>query len=148
MLQVIFEKAHKDAKMPTKATSGSACWDVYSVEDAYLEVGKVTIVDLGFRVKIPVGYEIVVRPRSGLAFKHGITIANSPGTVDSDYRGEMKVALVVFDKFYNNGCCFKVSKGDRIAQMALKKLEEYEFVEGIVDNDTDRGVGGFGSTGK
>lgn len=165
MLQIIFEKMHKDAIMPMKATSDSACFDVYSVEDAFIRFGKVTVVDLGFRIKIPIGYEIVVRPRSGLAFKHGITIVNSPGTVDEDFRGCMKIALTSVNKYhqpdiYNKGYTkdgslyftedkpFKISKGDRIAQIALKKVEEYEFVEGIVETNTERAEGGFGSTGK
>jgi dUTP pyrophosphatase len=158
MLQVIFEKVHPAAIMPTKATPGAACWDVYSVEDATVQFGKVTIVDLGFKVQIPPGYEIVIRPRSGLAFKNGITIVNAPGTIDSDYRGLMKVVLT---KVHNETIkvispmgasimvtdYFSIKKGDRIAQIALKKLEEYEFIDGVVD-DTQRGEGGFGSTGR
>jgi len=167
MLQVIFEKVHPAAIIPTKATPGAACWDVYSVEDATVEFGKVTIVDCGFKVKIPQGYEIVVRPRSGLAFKHGITIVNSPGTLDEDYRGPVKIAFTsvnqkcVLQPMFSEGdkiqdCGhylgmaggFKISKGDRVAQIALKKVESYEFVEGIVETDTERAENGLGSTGK
>lgn len=143
--KVIFEKTHPDAKLPTKATEGSACYDVYSVEDAVVEFGKITIVNLGFKVKIPAGYEIVVRPRSGLAFKQGITIVNAPGTIDEDYRGEVKVALSSLLEIPDNHIF--IAKGGRVAQIALKKVETYEFVEGKVDEDTQRGVGGFGSTG-
>jgi dUTP pyrophosphatase len=155
MLKVIFEKYLDSAKLPTKATPGSACFDVYAGHDAVVEWGKITIIDLGFKVKIPEGYEIVVRPRSGLAFKYGITITNSPGTIDSDYRGPMKIALTsvnkgYYIKTYDVGVAdnlFYINTGDRIAQIALKKVEEYEFVEGKVDEDTSRGSGGFGSTG-
>ena len=155
MLEVIFEKVHKDAKMPTKATKDSACWDVYSVEDTSVKFGEITIVDLGFRVQIPKGYEIVVRPRSGLAFKHGITIINSPGTIDSDYRGEMKVALTSLNhdhniKVYRVGVAdnlFYIKKGDRIAQIGLRPVPDFLFIEGKVD-ETERAEGGFGSTGR
>jgi dUTP pyrophosphatase len=166
-MQVVFEKTHPDAKLPTKATEGSACFDIYSVEEAIVEFGKVTVVDCGFKVRIPPGYEIVVRPRSGLAFKHGITIVNAPGTIDEDYRGPIKVALSSVNSYHSKGSSgshnpifgpagkltiwdnrFKISKGDRIAQIALKKVEDYEFVEGSVDNDTERGEGGYGSTGR
>lgn len=162
MLQVIFEKVHPEAKIPTKATPGSACWDVYSIEDTEVLFGQITIVNLGFKVRIPPGYEIVVRPRSGFAFKHGITIINAPGTIDEDYRGEMKVALGCINRHYgwidvidSSGrytgkikSAFKISKGDRVAQITLKKVEEYEFVEGVVETDTVRAEGGFGSTGR
>lgn len=144
LLKVIFEKTHPDAKLPTKATEGSACYDVYSVEDANIKFSEITIVNLGFKVKIPAGYEIVVRPRSGLAFKDGITIINAPGTIDEDYRGEMKVALSTLKGTPLN---LFIPAGSRIAQIALKKVETYEFVEGKVDENTQRGSGGFGSTG-
>ena len=156
MEQVIIERTHPDAKMPTKATAESACWDVYATHEALLEWGKIVIVDLGFKVKIPKGYEIVIRPRSGLAFNHGITIINSPGTIDSDYCGPMKVALSSLNQEHYEWADtmnkygdyrYRVKKGDRIAQITLKKLESYEFVEGKVNDDTERGLNGFGSSG-
>jgi dUTP pyrophosphatase len=159
-VKVIFEKVHNEAKAPTKATEYAACWDVYSVEEAFITSGKITIVDTGIKVKIPDGYEIVVRPRSGLSFKHGIIILNSPGTIDSDYRGNIKIALSSINedhfglgKYKKNDMWeeldgrYKINIGDRIAQIALKKLEKYEFIEGKVENDTVRAEKGFGSTG-
>lgn len=158
MVEVKIERTHPNAKMPTKATPGSACWDVYAAEDAKVMFGAITIVSLGFKMEIPAGYEIVVRPRSGLMFKEGITC--HLGTIDEDYRGDMKIALTSFNsnhEIYLAGCCedkvthdwrFPIIAGDRIAQIALKKVEDYVFVEGKVDDDTIRGAAGFGSTGK
>ena len=121
-----------------------------------LTQGKVTIVDVGFKVHVPNGYELAVRPRSGLAFKHGITIVNSPGTIDSDYRGPVKVALTTFNKKHRTEFVhlkaypqsFFIRKGDRIAQVALQKVPSWDFLEHEVKDDTYRGTDGFGSTGR
>ena len=93
-------------------------------------------------MEIPIGYEAQVRPRSGLAFKHGITVLNSPGTIDADYRGEIKVILVNLSKE-----TFLIENGERIAQMVIAAHEQAEWFEVEELNDTDRGTGGFGSTG-
>lgn len=156
MLEVFIELTHPDAKIPTRATKGSSCFDLYACEDAVVEFGKVTIVDIGIKVHVPKGYELAVRPRSGLAFKHGVTIVNTPGTIDSDYRGPIKVALTSTNKRHTIHfvhlkayChCFFIKKGDRIAQVALQKVPQWSFLEHKVDDDTHRGAGGFGSTGK
>ena len=129
--------------LPSYATPGAAGMDVVAAEDFDLEPGSRHAVATGFRVAIPDGYEIQVRPRSGLAFKHGITVPNTPGTIDSDYRGEIKVLLI------NHGTeSFPIRRGDRIAQMMLAVciLAEFDEVEELCD--TDRGAGGFGSTGR
>jgi dUTP pyrophosphatase len=116
--------------------------DVVSAEDIDLAPGARHAVATGFRVAIPEGYEIQVRPRSGLAFKHGITVPNTPGTIDSDYRGELKVLLI------NHGSePFAIRRGDRIAQIVPAAVTSAQFEE--VDDlcETERGAGGFGSTG-
>jgi len=146
-LYIIVEKTTENAKIPTKGSDEAACFDVYAAHDAVVSFGKLTIVDLGFKVRVPKGYELVARPRSGLAFKHGITIVNSPGTIDSDYRGPLKIVLSSLNKSHSDIMSFKIKAGDRIAQLGLRPIPKYSFVEGKVENDTQRGEGGFGSTG-
>lgn len=129
--------------LPAYATPGAAGMDVVAAEDLDLMPGQRHAVATGFRVAIPDGYEIQVRPRSGLAFKHGITVPNTPGTIDSDYRGEIKVLLI------NHGTeSFPVRRGERIAQMMLAVCTYAEFEEVEELCETDRGAGGFGSTGR
>ena len=116
--------------------------DVSSVEDLLIPAGKTAIVATGLAMALPNGYECQVRPRSGLAAKHAVTVLNSPGTIDSDYRGELKVILI------NHGSGdFKVEVGDRIAQLVISKVEQLKVHEVTELDDTDRGSGGFGSTG-
>lgn len=124
------------------ATTGSAGFDISAKEDELILPGMVRKISTGLYMAVPEGYELQIRPRSGLAFKYGITVLNAPGTIDSDYRGEIGVLLI------NHGTeTFKVCAGDRIAQGVLKKVEQAEFV--FVDNlsETERGSGGFGHTG-
>ena len=129
--------------LPAYATPGAAGMDVVAAEDVDLAPGARHAVATGFRVAIPDGYEIQVRPRSGLAFKHGITVPNTPGTIDSDYRGEIKVLLI------NHGTeSFPVRRGERIAQLMLAVCTLAEFDEVDELCETDRGAGGFGSTGR
>ena len=129
--------------LPAYATPGAAGMDVVAAEDVDLAPGARHAVATGFRVAIPDGYEIQVRPRSGVAFKHGITVANTPGTIDSDYRGEIKVLLI------NHGTeSFPVRRGERIAQLMLAVCTLAIFDEVDELCDTDRGAGGFGSTGR
>ena len=138
-----FKALHPDAVRPEIKTIGSSGADVRSVERVELSPGEFRIINLGFSVAIPKGYEIQVRPRSGLAARHGVTVLNAPGTVDSDYRGEMKVILI------NHGPrTFSVNPGDRIAQIVLAKVERAHYEEVVQLDDTARGVGGFGSTGR
>jgi dUTP pyrophosphatase len=129
--------------LPSYATAGAAGMDVVAAEDLDLAPGQRHAVATGFRVAIPEGFEIQVRPRSGLAFKHGISVPNTPGTIDSDYRGELKILLI------NHGSePFPVRRGERIAQLvpAAVTLAAFDEVEELCD--TDRGHGGFGSTGQ
>jgi dUTP pyrophosphatase len=128
--------------LPSYATPGAAGMDVVAAEDLDLMPGQRHAVASGFKVAIPHGYEIQVRPRSGLAFKHGISVPNTPGTIDSDYRGELKILLI------NHGDePFAIRRGDRIAQLvpAAVTLAAFDEVDELCD--TERGAGGFGSTG-
>ena len=129
--------------LPSYASPGAAGMDVVAAEDCELAPGQRHAVATGFRVAIPDGYEIQVRPRSGLAFKHGISVPNTPGTIDSDYRGELKILLI------NHGAePFAIRRGERIAQLvhAAVTLATFEEVDELCE--TDRGHGGFGSTGQ
>ncbi len=143
MPAVLLERlAHgADLALPTYATAGAAGADLVSAEVIVLESGARALVACGFRIAVPAGFEAQVRPRSGLALKHGVTVLNAPGTIDSDYRGEVKVLLV------NHGAApFAIQRGDRIAQLVIAAVVQGAFVEGALD-DTVRGAGGFGSTG-
>jgi len=128
--------------LPAYATSGAAGMDVVSAEDAVIAPGARHAVATGMAVAIPAGYEIQVRPRSGLALKHGITVPNTPGTIDSDYRGELKVILI------NLGTePFAIARGDRVAQLVLAPVVQAAWDEVTELDATTRGAGGFGSTG-
>lgn len=128
--------------LPAYATSGAAGMDVVSAEDVTIAPGARHAVATGLSVAIPHGYEIQVRPRSGLAFKHGITVPNTPGTIDSDYRGELKVLLI------NHGSDdFVIARGDRVAQLVLAPVTQAAWDEVEELDATERGAGGFGSTG-
>lgn len=111
-------------------------------DSIYINPGGRALIPTGLQMALPIGYEAQVRPRSGLALKCGITVLNSPGTIDADYRGDVGVVLINHGKEP-----FKVCTGDRIAQMVITKHEQVDFVEVDVLTETDRGVGGFGHTG-
>ncbi|MFC0590295.1 dUTP diphosphatase [Novosphingobium aquiterrae] len=129
-------------ELPAYATEGAAGMDVLAAEDVTLAPGGRHAVATGFAVAIPQGFEIQVRPRSGLALKHGITVPNTPGTIDSDYRGELKVILI------NHGTeDFAVRRGDRIAQLVLAPVTRATWLKVDELDETARGEGGFGSTG-
>lgn len=131
-----------DLPTPAYATAGAAGMDVVSAEDVILPPGGRHAVATGFRLAIPDGYEIQVRPRSGLALKHGISLPNTPGTIDSDYRGELKIIMI------NLGDeAFAIKRGDRIAQLVAAPVQLAIFAEVAELSDTERGTGGFGSTG-
>ena len=129
-------------ELPAYATPGAAGMDVLAAEAVMLAPGGRHAIATGFAVAIPPGYEIQVRPRSGLALKHGISVPNTPGTIDSDYRGELKVILI------NHGPeAFAIGRGDRIAQLVLAPVTQAAWNEVAELDDTERGAGGFGSTG-
>ena len=128
---------------PAYATEGAAGLDVVAAENLVLEPGQRYAVATGFAIAIPEGYEVQVRPRSGLALKHGVTCLNTPGTIDHDYRGEVKVILA------NLGTePFAVRRGERIAQLVPAPVLKATFVEVAALSETSRGAGGFGSTGR
>ncbi len=128
--------------LPHYATDGAAGMDIVSAEDVTIAPGARHAVATGLSVAIPQGYEIQVRPRSGLAFKHGITVPNTPGTIDSDYRGELKVLLI------NHGAeDFVIARGDRVAQLVIAAVTQGSWAEVEELGTTARGAGGFGSTG-
>lgn len=132
-----------DLPLPAYATAGAAGMDVVAAEDLILAPGARHAVATGFAIAIPDGYEVQVRPRSGLALKHGITCLNTPGTIDSDYRGEVKVILA------NLGSePFPIARGERIAQLVAAPVQRAVFEEVAALDDTVRGAGGFGSTGR
>src|SRR5881296_2350189 len=129
--------------VPSYASDGAAGLDVVAAEDLTLAPGQRHAVATGFAIAIPDGYEVQVRPRSGLALKHGITCLNTPGTIDEDYRGEVKVILA------NLGSePFDVRRGERIAQLVPALVTKAHFSEVVELTETSRGAGGFGSTGR
>ncbi len=132
----------EEGSLPEYATAGSAGMDLQACEEVVLQPGEVRAVGTGLRIALPEGYEAQVRPRSGLALKHGISIPNAPGTIDADYRGEVRVILI------NLGSePFPIRRGDRIAQLVVAPVVRVEW-ECVGDlPETARGVGGFGSTG-
>jgi dUTP pyrophosphatase len=129
--------------LPSYATAGAAGMDVVAAEELELAPGARHAVATGFALTIPDGYEVQVRPRSGLALKHGITCLNTPGTIDSDYRGEVKVILANL-----SDTTFPIARGDRIAQLVPAPVQRAELAEVEALDDTHRGAGGFGSTGR
>lgn len=133
-----------DLELPHFATALAAGADLRAALDAPIDIapGERKLIPTGFAMALPAGYEAQVRPRSGLAYKHGITVLNTPGTIDADYRGEVKVLLI------NHGQeTFTIQRGERIAQMVIGKLLDVDFEVVTELSDTDRGAGGYGSTG-
>ena len=138
------KKINANAIIPQFMTEHSAGMDIYACLKGTVIIKPMEriLISTGIAVSIPKGYELQIRPRSGLAIKHGITLLNTPGTIDADYRGEIKIILI---NLSNKD--FRINHGDRIAQMVLNKVERinFEIVESL--DETDRGSGGFGSTG-
>jgi dUTP pyrophosphatase len=140
----LFRLPHGDGlALPHYASEDAAGLDVAAAEELTLNPGQRQAVGTGFAIEIPRGYEVQVRPRSGLAMKHGITCLNTPGTIDSDYRGEVKVILVNLGQEP-----FEIRRGERIAQLVPAPVLRADFVEASELSDTERGSGGFGSTGR
>lgn len=134
-----------NVKLPIYMTEGSAGMDIHAHIDESIELDSLErmAIPTGIKMEIPVGYEVQIRPRSGLAIKHGITMVNTPGTIDSDYRGEIKVLLINLSKDR-----YKIEPNERIGQIVLQKVYKMEFIEVEELEDTTRGSGGFGHTGK
>jgi len=145
MVKILVKKFNKKIKLPVYKTSGSSGMDIiaYVKKKITIRPSGIAIIPTGIALAIPKNYEIQIRPRSGLAAKKGITVLNTPGTIDSDYRGEVKVILINLSKK-----AFVVKSGDRIAQMILSPVIKGKLREVNILPETIRGRGGFGSTGK
>lgn len=143
-LNVKFTRLAPQAKTPTKATSGSGAYDIYSTDELLLAPEGRYAFGTGLAMEIPDGFVALVCPRSGLAIKNGVTVLNAPGVVDSDYRGEVKAIVINHDLVQP----LQVNKGDKIAQLLFVRAEQAEFEEVEALSSTQRGAGGFGSTGK
>ena len=144
-MKLNIRKIHPEAIIPSYATPGSAGLDLHAriPFEIYLQPGVRATIPTGIAVELPEGFEAQVRPRSGIAHKHGVTVLNAPGTIDSDYTGEIGVILI------NHGDeAFKISAGDRIAQMVIAPFVRVNLQQADTIKTTERGDGGFGSTGK
>ena len=141
-IEVVRLRHGADLPLPAYATDGAAGMDIVSAETLSLAPGDRAAVPTGLSIAIPAGYEVQVRPRSGLALKQGLTVANAPGTIDSDYRGEVKVILINLGSKPAH-----IERGMRIAQLVVAPVTRGAFVEVDRLDDTARGAGGFGSTG-
>ena len=142
MVKIKIKKIKDNAIIPKYAHEGDAGVDLYSTEDYLLKPGERILVSTGIKIAIPKGYEAQVRPKSGLAIKNGLSIVNTPGTIDSPYRGEVQIIAINLGK--EN---IKIEKQTKVAQMVINKIEEAEFEEVDELDSTTRGEGGFGSTG-
>jgi dUTP pyrophosphatase len=136
------KKLSPEAQIPKTANPGDVAFDLFSIIDYELKPSNRYAIPTGIAVEIPIGYEGQVRPRSGLGLKYGLTVINAPGTIDSGYRGEIRVSLL---NLGNES--FQVKKGMRIAQLAIRPVPKVQFLEVDELSDTKRGEGGFGSTG-
>lgn len=134
---------HKDAKMPYRANEGDAGLDIFSIEEMIIPTGESAMIRTGIQMELPKGTEAQIRPRSGLAAKHAVTVLNSPGTIDEGYRGELKVILINHGKE-----SFTVEKEMRIAQMVIAPVFKVNVEQTGNLSDSERGEGGFGSSGK
>lgn len=141
--KVFFEKIHEDAILPSYAHEGDAGMDLYSVEEVTVSSGDSAMIHTGLKMKLPMHTEGQVRPRSGLALKHQITLLNSPGTIDEGYRGELCIILINHGKKD-----FVVEKGMKVAQMVIAPVMQVKIEEvSCIGEDTVRGANGFGSSG-
>jgi len=143
-VKVLITRLDPEVPLPSYAKPGDAGADLTTRVDVVIKPGERVLVPTGISIALPKGYVALVHPRSGLAIKHGISLVNTPGTVDAAYRGELQCILINLDP--TNEVAFK--KGDRIAQLVIQQVEEAEFIEVETLPGSDRGVGGFGSTGK
>lgn len=129
--------------LPSYETPGAAGMDIRAAAAQVLKPGERCLMPTGFAIALPVGFEAQVRPRSGLAVKHGVTVLNAPGTIDCDYRGEVRVPLI-----NHGGEDFVIARGDRIAQLVIAPVTQTQWLEVATLDDTARGSGGFGSSGR
>jgi dUTP pyrophosphatase len=142
-LEISIRRLDPDVPLPSYSHPGDAGADLVTTEDVTLKPGERALVPTGIAIAVPLGYAAFVHPRSGLAARHGLSIVNTPGTVDSGYRGEIKVALINHDLHE----AIVLNRGDRIAQLVIQRVEHAQFVEVEDLPDSARGAGGYGSTG-
>jgi dUTP pyrophosphatase len=142
-LEILVTKLDNDAVIPTYAKPGDAGADLYSISDLVLSPGERALVKTGIAIALPNGYVGLVHPRSGLGLKNGISVVNTPGTIDAGYRGEIGVVLINHDLHES----FQVKKGDRIAQLVIQKVENAQFKMVNQLPESERAAGGYGSTG-
>jgi len=142
-MRVNIMRVDKELPLPSYAHDGDAGVDLYSSEDYVLKPGETKLISSGIKIEVPKEYEAQIRPRSGLALKNSVTVLNTPGTIDHQYRGIVGIILINHGK--ND---FHIKKGERIAQMVFNKIESVDFNEVEELSETKRGDGGFGSTGK
>ena len=144
-MEVKILQLDKELSLPKYETDGSAGMDLYSTKNTWIIPGQISVISTGIAISLPKGYEAQIRPRSGLAAKHGITVVNAPGTIDSDYRGEIKIILTNLSRQQH-----QVLRGNRIAQMIINRVEQINWLPvetGLDLEQSERGSGGFGSTG-
>ena len=144
-MEVKILQLDKELSLPKYETDGSAGMDLYSTKNTWIIPGQISVISAGIAISLPKGYEAQIRPRSGLAAKHGITVVNAPGTIDSDYRGEIKIILTNLSRQQH-----QVLRGNRIAQMVINRVEQINWLPvetGLDLEQSERGSGGFGSTG-
>lgn len=142
-MQLKIKRMNPKAKLPFYAHEGDAGMDLVSIEDKLVQSGEIALISTGLAIELPPNTEAQIRPRSGLALKHGIALVNSPGTIDEGYRGEIKIILINHGKED-----FLVEQGMRIAQMVIKPVLRVDIVETVDDlSVTERNIGGFGSSG-
>lgn len=142
-LEILVTKLDEDAVIPTYAKPGDAGADLYSISELVLAPGQRALVKTGLAIAIPTGYVGLVHPRSGLGLKNGISVVNTPGTIDAGYRGEIGVVLINHDLTES----FQINKGDRVAQLVIQKVENAQFKVVNQLPDSARSTGGYGSTG-
>ena len=138
------KKLNPDAIVPSYAKQGDAGADLYSIQDVELWPGDRKLVSTGIAIEVPEGFVGLIHPRSGMAANHGVTVLNTPGTIDAGYRGEIKVILVNLHEYQK----FNINKGDRIAQLVIQAVKNVEFIEVQELSESVRNAGGFGSSGK
>ncbi len=143
-MKINIKKLHRDAIIPKYETSGAAGFDLVAIEDLEVTTNKTVLVPTGLAFEIPEGFQLEIRPRSGISVKTNLMVTNSPGTVDSDYRGEVKIAVRLVQAELGQHI---IKKGERIAQGVIMPVYQAEFVQVEELSDTERGEKGFGSTG-
>lgn len=143
IIPILQSKEAGDLGLPSHMTPLSAGVDLPAAEEAILEPGEIRLIGTGLSIALPPGFEAQIRPRSGLAIRHGITVVNAPGTIDADYRGEIRIGLINLGK-----TAFSIKRGDRIAQMVVAPVVRIAWKEVASLDETTRGAGGFGHTGK